>query len=117
VQSRTSDTPCWTRSPLERFRAESGQRFPVAAVVWLPGAEHNRSLDPGCASDKTCEDARQEAREVKVNGSNMLAKVAIAGMFLGAAGAASLQAAQADADDPLSGSDTAIILGGTFEPT
>ena len=47
----------------------------------------------------------------------MLAKVAIVGMFLGAASAASLQAAQADADDPLSGSDTAIILGGTTEPT
>ena len=47
----------------------------------------------------------------------MLAKVAIVGMFLGAASAASLQAAQADAGDPLSGSDTAIILGGTFEST
>ena len=47
----------------------------------------------------------------------MLAKVAIVGMFLGAASAASLQAAHADADDPLSGSDTAIILGGTFEST
>ena len=47
----------------------------------------------------------------------MLAKVAIVGMFLGAASAASLQAARADADDPLSGSDTAIILGGTLEPT
>jgi hypothetical protein len=47
----------------------------------------------------------------------MLAKVAIVGMFLGAASAASLQAAQADAGDPLSGSDTAIILGGTLEST
>jgi hypothetical protein len=47
----------------------------------------------------------------------MLAKVAIVGMFLGAASAASLQAAHADADDPLAGSDTAIILGGTFEST
>jgi PE-PPE domain len=47
----------------------------------------------------------------------MLAKVAIVGMFLGAASAASLQAAHADADDPLAGSDTAIIIGGTFEPT
>ena len=54
---------------------------------------------------------------MKVNESKMLAKVAIVGMFLGAAGAASLQAAQADADDPLAGSDTAIILGGTFEST
>jgi hypothetical protein len=47
----------------------------------------------------------------------MLAKVAVAGMFAGAASAASLQAAHADADDPLAGSDTAIIVGGTFEPT
>jgi hypothetical protein len=47
----------------------------------------------------------------------MLAKVAIVGMFVGAASAASLQAAHADADDPLAGSDTAIILGGTTEPT
>ena len=47
----------------------------------------------------------------------MLAKVAIVGMFVGAASAASLQAAHADADDPLAGSDTAIILGGTFEST
>ena len=54
---------------------------------------------------------------MKVNGSKMLAKVAIVGMFLGAASAASLQAAHADADDPLAGSDTAIILGGTSEPT
>ena len=47
----------------------------------------------------------------------MLAKVAIVGMFVGAACAASLQAAHADAEDPLAGSDTAIILGGTFEST
>ena len=47
----------------------------------------------------------------------MLAKVAIVGMFVGAASAASLQAAHADADAPLSGSDTAIILGGTLEST
>ena len=47
----------------------------------------------------------------------MLAKVAIIGMFVGAASAASLQAAHADVHDPLSGSDTAIILGGTFEST
>jgi hypothetical protein len=52
-----------------------------------------------------------------VNGSKVLAKVAIVGMFVGAASAASLQAAHADADDPLAGSDTAIIVGGTFEPT
>src|SRR5271169_4308717 len=47
----------------------------------------------------------------------MLAKVAALGMFVGVASAASLQAAQADADDPLAGSGTAIIVGGTFEPT
>jgi len=47
----------------------------------------------------------------------MLAKVAIATMLLGAASAARLQAAHADPDDPLAGSDTAIIVGGTFEPT
>ena len=52
-----------------------------------------------------------------MNGSKVLANVAIVGMFLGAASAASLQAAHADADDPLAGSDTAIILGGTLEPT
>src|ERR1700742_4508624 len=52
-----------------------------------------------------------------VNGSTMLAKVAIVGMFLGAASAASHQAAHANADDPLAGSDTAIIVGGTYEPT
>jgi len=53
----------------------------------------------------------------RVNGSKILAKVAVVGMFVGAASAASLQAAHADADDPLAGSDTAIIVGGTFEPT
>src|SRR5271170_425577 len=47
----------------------------------------------------------------------MLAKVAALGMFVGLASAASIQAAHADADDPLAGSDTAIILGGTTEPT
>jgi hypothetical protein len=46
----------------------------------------------------------------------MLAKVAIVGMFAGAASVAGLQAAHAD-DDSLAGSDTAIIVGGTFEPT
>jgi len=71
---------------------------------------------------RTCEDADyapgKRQREVqRLNGSKMLAKVAIVGMFVGAASAASLQAAHADADDPLSGSDTAIILGGTFQPT
>src|ERR1700749_951947 len=52
-----------------------------------------------------------------VNGSTMLAKVAIVGIFLGAASAASHQAAHANADGPLAGSDTAIIVGGTYEPT
>jgi hypothetical protein len=52
-----------------------------------------------------------------VNGSKLLAKAAALGMFVGVASAASIQAAHADADDPLAGSDTAIILGGTTEPT
>jgi hypothetical protein len=55
-----------------------------------------------------------------VNGSKMLAKGALVGMIVGAASAASLQAAHADdtlLGDPLAGSDTAIILGGTTEPT
>src|SRR3984957_9015355 len=47
----------------------------------------------------------------------MFAKVAALGMFVGVASAASIQAAHADADAPLAGSDTAIILGGTTEPT
>ena len=60
---------------------------------------------------------RRELRVQPVNGSKMLAKVAALGMFVGVASAASIQAARADADDPLAGSDTAIILGGTTEPT
>src|SRR6201996_4156406 len=46
----------------------------------------------------------------------MLAKVAALGTFVGGAGAPISQAAHAYADDSLSGSDTAIILGGTTEP-
>jgi hypothetical protein len=42
-------------------------------------------------------------------------KVAAVGLFVGVAGVLSNPAAHAD--DPLSGSDTAIILGGTTEPT
>jgi hypothetical protein len=42
-------------------------------------------------------------------------KVATIGLFVGVAGVLSNPAAHAD--DPLSGSDTAIILGGTTEPT
>ena len=56
-----------------------------------------------------------------MNRSKMLAKGALVGMIVGAASAVSLQAAHADDDtllgDPLAGSDTAIILGGTTEPT
>ena len=54
-----------------------------------------------------------------MNGSKILAKGALVGMIVGAASAASLQAAHADdtLGDPLAGSDTAIILGGTTEPT
>jgi PE-PPE domain len=54
-----------------------------------------------------------------VNGSKMLAKGALMGMIVGAASAASLQTAHAEdiLPDSLAGSDTAIILGGTTEPT
>jgi hypothetical protein len=52
-----------------------------------------------------------------MNGYQLLAKVTAAGMFVGLAGAMINQAARAYADDPLAGSDTAIILGGTTEPT
>jgi hypothetical protein len=47
----------------------------------------------------------------------LLAKVTVAGMFVGLAGATINQAGRAYADDSLAGSDTAIILGGTAEPT
>jgi PE-PPE domain len=46
---------------------------------------------------------------------NWLAKVAAVGLFAGVASVLSNPAAHAD--DPLAGSDTAIILGGTTEPT
>ena len=54
-----------------------------------------------------------------MNGSKMLAKGALVGMIIGAASAVSLQAAHAEETlpGPLSGSDTALILGGTTEPT
>jgi PE-PPE domain len=47
----------------------------------------------------------------------LLAKVTAVGMFVGLASAMINQAALAHADDSLAGSDTAIILGGTTEPT
>jgi hypothetical protein len=50
-----------------------------------------------------------------VKGYTWLEKVAAVGMFVGVASVLSNPAAHAD--DPLSGSDTAIILGGTTEPT
>jgi PE-PPE domain len=52
-----------------------------------------------------------------MNESKSLAKVSSAAVFVGVASALLSPAAHADVDDPLSGSDTAIILGGTFEPT
>jgi hypothetical protein len=52
-----------------------------------------------------------------VNGYECLPKVAAVGLFVGVATALSNQAAHADPDDPLAGSDTAIILGGTTQPT
>jgi len=51
-----------------------------------------------------------------VNGSKSLAKVTAVGMFVGLASAMLNQAAPAYADGVLSGSETAIILGGTTEP-
>ncbi|HUB56356.1 MAG TPA: PE-PPE domain-containing protein [Mycobacterium sp.] len=51
-----------------------------------------------------------------MNGYKLLAKVTVAGLFVGLAGATINQAARAYADDSLAGSDTAIILGGTTEP-
>jgi hypothetical protein len=52
-----------------------------------------------------------------VNGYECLPKVAAVGLFVSVATALSNQAAHADPDDPLAGSDTAIILGGTTQPT
>jgi hypothetical protein len=54
-----------------------------------------------------------------VNGYQRLAKVATVGLMTGLAGLLSSQAAHADETllGPLAGSDTAIILGGTTEPT
>jgi PE-PPE domain len=57
-----------------------------------------------------------------VNGYKVLAQVTAVGIMVGVASALFNPAAHADvtlssADDPLSGSDTAIILGGTTEPT
>jgi len=51
----------------------------------------------------------------RVNGYKLLANVIATGMFVGVASALSIQPAHAD--DPLAGSDTAIILGGTTQPT
>ncbi len=52
-----------------------------------------------------------------MNGYRVLAQVAAVGMFVGVASALFNQPAHAHADDSLAGSDTAIILGGTTEPT
>ncbi len=57
-----------------------------------------------------------------MNGYKMLANVTAVGMIVGVASAPINPTAHADvtllsADDPLAGSDTAIILGGTTEPT
>lgn len=57
-----------------------------------------------------------------MNGCKLLANVTAVGMIVGLASAPIAPLAHADvtlmsADDPLSGSDTAIILGGTTEPT
>jgi hypothetical protein len=47
----------------------------------------------------------------------LFAKVTVVGLFVGLASSMVNQAARAYADDSLAGSDTAIILGGTTEPT
>ena len=52
-----------------------------------------------------------------VNRYKMLAQLAGVSITVGAASALFNQTAHADVDDPLAGSDTAIILGGTFEST
>jgi hypothetical protein len=57
-----------------------------------------------------------------MTGYEVVARVAAISMIVGAATAPIAQSAHAEvvllsADSPLSGSDTAIILGGTFEPT
>ncbi len=63
-----------------------------------------------------------ERMEVAVNRYKILAHITAVGMIVGAASVPITQLAHADwtllsADEPLSGSDTAIILGGTTEPT
>jgi len=56
-------------------------------------------------------------RGAAVNGYRLLAKVTAVAMFVGLAGAMINQAARAYADDSLAGSETALILGGSGEPT
>jgi PE-PPE domain-containing protein len=56
------------------------------------------------------------ARSAAVNGRKLLAKATVVGVFVGLASAIINQAAPAYADGALSGSETAIILGGTTEP-
>ena len=51
------------------------------------------------------------------NAYKTVARVAVVGVFVGLASAMINQAARAYADDPLAGSETALILGGTGEPT
>jgi hypothetical protein len=47
----------------------------------------------------------------------LLVHIGAVGAMVGMASALNSAAANADVDDPLAGSDTAIILGGTGEPT
>jgi PE-PPE domain len=58
---------------------------------------------------------RCEQRSAAVNGYKVLTEIAAVGVIVGVASAPFTQLAHAD--DPLAGSDTAIILGGTTEPT
>jgi hypothetical protein len=67
-------------------------------------------------------ESERERRSAAVNGYKVLARVTAVGMIVGAASAPINQPAHAaltllSADGPLSGSDTALILGGTTEPT
>src|SRR5689334_20760729 len=52
-----------------------------------------------------------------VNGHKLLARVGALGLLVGLAGLMVNQAVGAYADDSLAGSETAIILGGTTQPT
>ncbi len=79
-------------------------------------------MGDGSGSDVVEGPPAVRAKGVAVNAYKAVAHVAAVGMILGAASVPINQPVHVDlkllsADDPLSGSDTAIILGGTTEPT